>query len=116
MAKVKPRLKNKGVKHHIRAWRKHRGLTLERLAERIGVTHGAIAQLERGEVNYTQPMLEALADALSCTPADLVGRPPDKDFGPSVRYERLLAILEGASPEEQRRIEDIAQVITRKAG
>jgi len=63
-------------RHFIREWRKHRGLTLERLAERIEVTHGAISQLERGLVNYTQPMLEALASALSCEPSDLLRPPP----------------------------------------
>ena len=43
---------------------------LERLAERIDVTAGALSQLERGDTGYTQPMLEALVEALSCEPAD----------------------------------------------
>lgn len=52
-------------------------MTLEQLAERVGVTHGALSQLERGVINYTQTMLEALAGALSCTPADLIVRDPE---------------------------------------
>lgn len=63
MAKVKSNLKTKRPTF-IRAWRQHRQLTLERLAERIDVTAGALSQLERGDVSYTQPMLEALADAM----------------------------------------------------
>jgi DNA-binding Xre family transcriptional regulator len=46
------------------------------LAEKLDLTHGAISQLERGLVGWTQPTLEALAKALECTPADLIGRNP----------------------------------------
>lgn len=60
----------------IRDWRKWRKLTLERLADRVGVSVGALSQLERGDVGYTQPMLEALADALNCEPADLITYSP----------------------------------------
>lgn len=76
MAKVRSNPKPQGQRHYIREWRKHRGLTLEQLAERIDVTHGALSQLERGLVNYTQPMLEALAEALNCRAGDLVMRNP----------------------------------------
>jgi transcriptional regulator with XRE-family HTH domain len=80
MGKVKPNL-NTRRETHIRAWRKHRGLTLESLAERISVTPGALSQLERGDVAYTQPMLEALAHALACEPSDLISCPPGKENG-----------------------------------
>lgn len=80
MGKVKTNFKTKRSTF-IRAWRKFRELTLERLAERVGVTAGAISQLERGDVAYTQPMLEALAEALNCEPADLIVRDPNKDAG-----------------------------------
>ena len=75
MGKVRP----KALRHShtfIRDWRKFRHLTLERVADRIGVTPGALSQLERGDVAYTQPMLEALAEALSCDPADLITYSP----------------------------------------
>lgn len=76
MAKVKFNLKTK-QKTFIREWRNSiEGLTQARLSERIGVSEGAISQLENGTVAYTQPMLEALADALNCSPADLIMRPP----------------------------------------
>ena len=78
MAKVTPRQKSGPPRHFIREWRKHRNLTMEQLAEIIGVTQGAISQLERGQTNYTQPMLEALADALHCRPYDLIMRTPEE--------------------------------------
>ena len=88
MGKVKSNLKFKR-KTYFREWRVHRGFTLEKLAERIGVTAGALSQLERGETGYTQPMLEALADALNCNPPDLIMRPPGEDESPLSMLARL---------------------------
>lgn len=66
-------------KHYIREWRKFRGLTQERLAERTPFTTGAISQVETGRTQYTQPMLEALASALSCEPGELLSVDPSKE-------------------------------------
>lgn len=88
MAKVKSNFKTKR-KTYVREWRKFRGLTLEQLAERVGVTAGALSQLERGEVNYTQPMLEALADELDCAPADLIMRDPKAEVGLHLVWNRI---------------------------
>lgn len=62
--------------HYIRQWRDAEGLTLERLAERVGLTHGTLSRIERGKTAYTQQVLEALADALGTTPASLIMRDP----------------------------------------
>lgn len=61
---------------YIRQWRKFRHLTQEQLADRVGVTQATIANVERGKRAYTQSLLEALADALMCGPADLLMRDP----------------------------------------
>lgn len=66
-------------RHYIKQWREYRHLSQERLAERIGVSRGAISQLENGITAYTQGMLEALADALACEPADLLQSDPKID-------------------------------------
>jgi transcriptional regulator with XRE-family HTH domain len=63
-------------RHFIRSWRKHRGLTLEQLADRVDTTHASLSRIERGLQPYNQYMLEALADALRCEPADLIMRDP----------------------------------------
>ena len=60
----------------IREWRKYRGLTLVQLAERVGVSQPTVSRIERGEQPYSQPILEAFADALGCEPSDLIGRLP----------------------------------------
>lgn len=98
MALVRTNFKKGPPRHFIREWRKHRGHTLEELAEMIGVTHGALSQLERGAVNYTQPMLEALASALFCTPGELIEfNPLDPESAPKAVYHALRS----APPEKQ---------------
>ena len=100
MGKVKTNFKTKR-RTFIKQWRLHRRLTLEKLAERIGVTAGALSQLERGDTGYTQPMLEALALELRCEPADMITRDPEHDATimmiwsqiPEVDRERALDVL-----------------------
>ena len=95
-----------GPRHFIRQWRKHRGLTQEQLASRVDVATSTISQLETGKQGYSQPMLEALADALGCQPADLLMRDPLRE-GAVWSIEQQ---LKTASPE--RRIQIIAVVET----
>ena len=77
--RVQSRLKS-GVRrrHFIKEWRKHRGLSQEQLAERVGVAVSTISQLENGRQGYSQATLEALAEALNCQPADLLMRDPSR--------------------------------------
>ena len=79
--RVKSRLKEpQRRRHFIKEWRKHVGLTQEQLADRIGVAVSTISQLETMKQGYSQPTLEAIADALGREPADLLMRkPPKKD-------------------------------------
>lgn len=60
----------------LREWREHRGKTLVQAAEQVGITHGHLSRIERGQKDYTQSLLELLADAYMCEPADLMIRNP----------------------------------------
>jgi transcriptional regulator with XRE-family HTH domain len=85
----------KNDKHHyVREWRKYRGLTQERLAERTPFTIGAISQLETGRTKYTQDMIEALAVALDCKPGDLLSRDPNREA-------EVISIFEDLKPEQK---------------
>jgi len=89
MARSKESPRKEGVRHYIKEWRKFRGLTQERLAERTPFTNGAISQVETGRTSYTQEMLEALAVALDCSPGDLLNVNPFKE-GDVVDLMRLI--------------------------
>lgn len=95
--KVTPLPKPKRARHYLREWRKYRSLTQERLAERIDATPSTISQLENGLINYTQPTLEALADALNCEPGDLLSRDPNIEGA----VIDLMRMLRAASDADQ---------------
>lgn len=75
------------VGENIRKRRLELGMTQEELANRIGVQKSAVAKYESGRVeNIKRKMVPALADALGCDPAWLLGL---KDGG-----ERTFAIVD----------------------
>lgn len=91
-------------RHFIREWRKHRGLTLERLAERLETSAASLSRIEKGEQPYTQDYLEALAEALSTDPASLIMRDPTQPEG-------IWSLWEHAKPGEKRQIEAVVRAI-----
>lgn len=74
-------------KHHIKAWRLYRRLSLRRLADRLPcdangnpmASHTRLQRVETGLVSYDEPLLHALAYALNCSISDLLGVDPTKD-------------------------------------
>lgn len=74
--KVTPHPKPARPRYFFREWRKYRGLNQEDLAELVGVTAPSISQIENGKQGFTDTTLQALADALHCSPGDLLMRNP----------------------------------------
>ena len=75
---VKQRLKQRRLTF-IRQWRVKRGLSLDALVSRIGedeLTASSLSRIERGLQPYTQDLMEACADALDCSVADILARRP----------------------------------------
>lgn len=64
--------------HYIAAWREHRKLTQAQLAELLNTTGATISRIEARKNGYTQAFLEACAEVLQCSPADLLRGPPDE--------------------------------------
>lgn len=70
----------------VKEWREFRGLSLRRLADRLVdpttfdpiITAQSLSRIERGLQPYSQPVLEALAAALECSPGDLLDRDPNQ--------------------------------------
>ena len=80
--RVTPRPKRPEKRYFFREWRKYRGLTLARLAERTGLSQGGLSQLETGRQGFSDTTLEILAEALNCSPGDLLMRNPLDTDGP----------------------------------
>lgn len=66
-----------GTSIFLREWRKHRGITQEALAERVGMTAPTISQLENEKQGWTGDTISKLADALQCSPAALLAHNPN---------------------------------------
>ena len=96
----------------IRPWRKHRGLTLAQLADRLSVelevdiSEGQLSRIERGETPYSQDILEALAAALRCEPADLIMRDP-------VQPDGVWSLLDSLKPTERLQAVEIIKALRR---
>lgn len=76
-------------RYYFREWRKHRNLTQEALASRVGMSTPSISQIETGKQGFTDTTLEALADALQCQPGDLLMRNPSDPQAPWSLWESL---------------------------
>jgi transcriptional regulator with XRE-family HTH domain len=101
------RTKKRGRPTHIRAWRKFRGLSQEQLAEQVGLTQATIARLERGDIAYSQPVLEAMAEALNCQPADLIMRDPKQPGS-------IWSLWDAISPDQQEQAIRVIEALTGK--
>ena len=88
----------------IRQWRKHRGYSLDRLAQMVPMDKSNLSKVERGILPYNQEMLERLADALMTDPASLLMRDP-------TRPDAIWSIWEQASPGERAQIETVAAAL-----
>lgn len=99
----------------IRAWRTHRGLSLEALAARVeeilgrNMTYATLSRIERGKIAYTQPVLESIATALLCEPADLLMRNPLDKSAPW----SILDSLKKATPDERARIMAVVEALAK---
>ena len=90
-------------------WRTHRGLSQERLAERLETSVASVSRIESGKQPYTQDYLEVLAVALQTDPASLIMRDP-------LDPDAMWSIWDNAKQGERKRILDIARTIVKKTG
>jgi transcriptional regulator with XRE-family HTH domain len=84
----------------LKEWREHRHLTQEQAAERLDMDRSNLSRVERGEIPYSQALLEAAAVAYDCEPWDLLNVNPLKE-GEVVDLTRL---MKQATPEQRAEI------------
>mgnify|MGYP000944928981 FL=1 len=95
---------------YFKEWRKHRDLTQKQVVDRLSMhddellpkTEASLSRLENRKQQYSERVLEALADVYECEPEDLLGRDPKKEgkvidmfrrFGEE-RLRQAMAILD----------------------
>ncbi|RCL01042.1 MAG: hypothetical protein JSC189_000916 [Candidatus Tokpelaia sp. JSC189] len=99
-------------KHFIRQWRKYRGLSLRKLADRMEIepgvpltSHANIGRIETFQQPYSQEILEAIAISLNVSVTDLLTVDPTKD-GEIVDLLRLI------KDENREQITKVLRVLT----
>ena len=111
------------IGHHLRAWRKASGLTLEQAADRVarvsearadldayarpmGMTHATLSRIERGRLPYNQALLEILAEVYRTDRASLIMRDPADPEG-------LWSIWEQLEPVQRRQAVEVLKALRR---
>ena len=69
---------------YLKEWRKKQRLTQRQVVDRLSMhddanlpaTEASLSRLENGKQQYSQRVLEALADIYDCEPGDLIGKNP----------------------------------------
>lgn len=92
---------------YLKQWRLYRGLSQQQLADRLESSKGYISDLERGVRRYNQDLLEALAYALMCEPADLLMRDPTKE-------DALWSIWESVPETDRPKVIEMIKVFSGK--
>lgn len=82
------------VASRIRALRRRRGLTLDALAEAVGVHKGHLSRIERGEKAPSLTTLEAIGTALGADMASLFGERIEADEVVVVRGAEAMGVRE----------------------
>src|ERR1700760_2971595 len=96
----------------IRSWRKHRLLTLGKLAERLKIelemeiSQGQLSRIERGEAPYSQDVLEAVASDVRRRPANRLMHNPTQPDG-------LWSLLDGLKPVERLQAIEVIKALQR---
>jgi transcriptional regulator with XRE-family HTH domain len=81
-------------------------MSLEVLADTIGMAKGNLSKIERGINPYTQDTIERLATALKVSPAELLSRQPGTPG-------ELWQLVELANPEQRQQITAVAETLLR---
>lgn len=97
---------SEGIAQRIKALRQDRGLTLEQVADVVGVGKSTVRKWETGMIaNMRRDKIASLAKALSTTPEYLMGWEEDKRISPDelslTEGERDVLELFRAIPEDQ---------------
>lgn len=83
----------------LKEWRKAKNLTLEKAAERFGMSAGQLSRIENGKSDVTLGFLELASEAYGTSIASLLDRRPGEEKDPT--QEQLRAIREILEPKKK---------------
>jgi transcriptional regulator with XRE-family HTH domain len=107
-----PRHIRKFIGQRLRALRKHKNLSQERLGELAGLSGKFIGEVERGEKSISIDSLYSIAVALDVPLGQLTDVPLGKRVAPSEEAEKIFALMSGPyPPEEIRRAYNILRAL-----
>lgn len=90
----------------LRTYRRRAGLTLEAVAPKVGITPSHLSMMERGDRQYTQEIIEALAKIYKTDPLALV----EYEDGSG---EGIIPLWNQASPSVRLQLIEIAKTLTK---
>jgi len=96
---------------YFRDWRKFRKLTLEQVADQMGIDPTSISRLERGEAPYDQYSLQQLATIYRCSIPELLYSDPIRPK-PDEELAKLVGRL--YNPEHKRAVKAMIEVFLAK--
>lgn len=92
----------------LREWRHHRNKTQEQLAQAVGITKVHVSNVERGERQYTQELLEAFAGYLECEPWQILNVDPT---APGAVWS-IWEAVRGMTPAQQEQAAAVIRALT----
>ena len=95
---------------NIRELRKAKGMTIQELAGKIGVSIPHLSEVERGKKNLNNHLMERLAKHLNVDPAALVSAADRSDL--AAFYEKAKKL----SPEDQVRVDQFVDALLVSGG
>lgn len=98
------------LKLHIRDIRQAQGLTLATVAGRVGISIPHLSQIERGDKNLNNHLMERISAALGVQPHDLVSGSDDTPEG-EARAKLQKAILSLTTAEALKKVADYAETV-----
>lgn len=95
---------------YIRDWRKKRGHTLDEMVGRlealgVKITGASLSRIERGQQPYSQDILEAIADSLDVTVAQLV------EHDPKIEKSEVIDFLQRLGEREAKQAETVLRAM-----
>lgn len=94
---ARPKRSKDDSPYRLRAWRNHRRLTLEQVAEAVGMTAQNLGKIERNLVALMPDHLDLMARALGTTPAGLLEDPVNESTTDSVAVVGYVGAAETAN-------------------